>query len=182
MSVRNTSSPQIDTKALRERIRKTAIVLILLGSLVPPFLLNIGVALKGRFSHLGDGFSTFRALLLCQRWTLFGYVVPFNFSMHYEVELRDGRVVALRDLVKERAGKWQPILFHNERKAELNLYSNRPLLRQYMEYLIWLNHIDRSQVTRRTIYLRYRNVLPREEAAAAGTYFGTETSHVFDQY
>ena len=111
---------------------------------------------------LKQGFSPFRELLLCQQWTLFGYVVPFNFTIQFEVELRNGRVVVLRDLVKEHAGKWQPLLFHNERKTQLNLYANRPALRHYFEYLIWLNEIDPSQVVRRIIYLRYRDVLSRD--------------------
>jgi len=172
----------MEENALRETIRKTAIVSILIGLLIPPFLLNLGVAVKGRLSYLSQGFSPFRELLLCQQWTLFGYVVPFNFTMQFEVELRDGRVVVLRDLVKERAGKWQPVLFHNERKTQLNLYANRPALRHYFEYLIWLNEIDPSQVVRRTIYLRYRDVLPRNEATATGTYFGPESKHVLDQF
>jgi hypothetical protein len=172
----------MEENALRETIRKTAIVSILIGLLIPPFLLNLGVAVKGRLSYLSQGFSPFRELLLCQQWTLFGYVVPFNFNMQFEVELRDGRVVVLRDLVKERAGKWQPVLFHNERKTQLNLYANRPALRYYFEYLIWLNEIDPSQVVRRTIYLRYRDVLPRNEATATGIYFGPESKYVLDQF
>jgi hypothetical protein len=165
-----------------DAIRKIGIVLILIGMLIPPFLLNLGVAFKGRFSQLSQGFSPFRALLLCQQWTLFGYVVPFNFTMEFEVELSDGRVVVLRDLVKERAGKWQSVLFHNERKTQLNLYANRPALRHYFEYLIWLNDINPAQVVHRTINLRYRDVLPRNKAAAAGTYFGPESKHVLEQF
>ena len=182
MSARNTGLQQLDTKTLQERIRKSVIVLLLLGSLLPPFLLNIGVALKGPFSRFSQGVPFFRALLLSQQWTLFGYVVPFNYTLQYEVEFQDGRVVILRDLIKEHAGKWRPVLFHNERKLELNLYGNRPSLRHYLEYLIWLNEIDPSQVKRRTIYLRYRDVLPREKAAAAGSYFGPEKKHVLDRY
>jgi len=172
----------MENREKRETLRKTVIVLILIGLLIPPFLLNIGVAVKGRLAKLGQGFVPFRALLLCQQWTLFGYIVPFNFSTEFEVQLRDGRVLVLRDLVKERAGKWQPVLFHNERKTQLNLYANRPALRHYFEYLIWLNRIDPSQVVRRTIYLRYRDVLPRDKAAAAGKYFGPDSKHVLDQY
>ena len=172
----------MEENALRETIRKTAIVSILIGLLIPPFLLNLGVAVKGRLSYLSQGFSPFRELLLSQQWTLFGYVVPFNFTIQFEVELRDGRVVVLRDLVKDRAGKWQPVLFHNEQKTQLNLYANRPALRHYFEYLIWLNEIDPSQVVRRTIYLRYRDVFPRNKATAAGTYFGPESKYVLDQF
>lgn len=172
----------MEENALRETIRKTAIVSILIGLLIPPFLLNLGVAVKGRLAYLSQGLSPFRELLLCQQWTLFGYVVPFNFTIQFEVELRDGRVMVLRDLVKERAGKWQPVLFHNERKTQLNLYANRPALRHYFEYLIWLNEIDPSQVVRRTIYLRYRDVLPRDKATVAATYFGPESKYVLDQF
>jgi hypothetical protein len=37
-------------------------------------------------------------------------------------------------------------------------------------------------VVRRTIYLRYRDVLPRDIATAAGTYFGPESKYVLDQF
>lgn len=172
----------IEKSTLREKVRKTAIVVLLLGSLVPTFLLNIGMNVKAPVSKLNRSFLSFRALLLCQHWTLFGYIVPFNFTMHFEVELRDGRIVALRDLKKERAGKWQPLLFHNERKTALNLYANRPALRRYMEYLIRTNGVDFSQVTRRTIFIRYRNVFPRKQASAAAAYYGPETKHVLENY
>lgn len=168
--------------ARQEAIRKTVIVVLLVGSLIPPLLFNLGVASQGRFPNFKQRFGFFRALLLCQQWTLFGYVVPFNFTLNFEVELRDGRIVVLRDLIKDRWGKWQPILFHNERKAQLNLYGNRAAQRHYLEYLIWLNRIDRSEVTRRTVYLRFRDVLPRDKAAAAGKYFGPEKSYVLDRY
>ena len=75
----------MEENALRETIRKTAIVSILIGLLIPSFLLNLGVAVKGRLSYLRQGFSPFRELLLCQQWTLFGYVIPFNFTMQFEV-------------------------------------------------------------------------------------------------
>lgn len=172
----------IEKSVLQERVRKTAIVLLLLGLLLPPLVVNIGVNVKTPLSKLNRAFLTSRALLLCQQWSLFGYIVPFNFTMHFEAELKDGRVVPLRDLKKERSGKWQPLLFHNERKAELNLYANRPALRRYMEYLIRTNRVDPSQVARRTIFIRYRNVFPREQAFAAGVYYGPEMKHVLENY
>ena len=48
----------MEENALRETIRKTAIVSILIGLLIPPFLLNLGVAVKGRLSVLTPGVLT----------------------------------------------------------------------------------------------------------------------------
>jgi hypothetical protein len=115
-------------------------------------------------------------------WGLFSYISQFNFTYRYQVELGDGQFVDLYDLKKEAAGKWQSILFHNEPKADLNFYGNTKALRNYMEYLIRTNGLDPASITQRTIYLHYRNVLSREQAAAAGTHYGPETDRVFDRY
>jgi hypothetical protein len=51
-----------------------------------------------------------------------------------------------------------------------------------MEYLIRTNGIDPAQVARRTIFLHYRAVLSREQAAVAGTHYGPDTTSVLDVY
>lgn len=171
----------------RENARKVAIVTIVIGSLLPPLSMNIGAyarqaGLSGPILKLNRPFPSFYALLLCQMWGLFSYISPFNFTYRYEVELTNGEVEDLHDFKKDAAGKWQSILFHNEPKAYLNLYANPSALRNYMEYLIRTNGIDRAWVTRRTIYLHYQTVLGREQAAAAGTHYGPETDRVLDSY
>ena len=172
---------------LRELARKIAIVLIVIGSLLPPLCMNIGAyaaqaGLSGPIVRLNRQFSSFYALLLCQMWGLFSYISPFNFIYRYQVELRDGRTEDLHDFKKEAAGKWQSILFHNEPKADLNFYSSPGALRYYMEYLIRTNGLDPASVVHRTIYLHYQSVLTREQAAAAGTHYGPETDRVLDSY
>jgi hypothetical protein len=171
----------------RENGRKIAIVLILIGSLLPPLCMNIGAyaqqaGLSGPIVKLNRQFPSFYALLLCQMWGLFSYISPFNFTIHYQVELSDGQLVDLHDFKKEAAGKWQSILFHNEPKADLNFYANPTAMRHYLEYLIRTNDLNPADVVRRTIYLHYRSVLSREQAAAAGTHYGPETDRVLDSY
>jgi hypothetical protein len=160
---------------------------MVIGSLLPPLCMNIGAyarqaGLSGPILKLDRSFPSFYALLLCQRWGLFSYISPFNFVYRYEVELTDGEVIDLYDLKKEAAGKWRSIFFHNEPKADLNFYTNPPALRNYMDYLIRTNGLDPTVVARRTIYLHYRRVLPREEAEAAGTHYGPETDRVLDRF
>jgi len=171
----------------RETARKVTIVVILIGSLVPPLCMNIGAyasqaGLSGPIVRLNRQFPDFYALLLCQMWGLFSYISPFNFTINYRVELNGGQVVDLHDFKKEAAGKWQSLLFHNEPKADLNFYSNPRAMRDYMEYLIRTNGLDPAWVVRRTIYLRYRSALNREEAAKAGTHYGPETERILDSY
>ncbi len=171
----------------REGARKIAIVLIVIGSLLPPLCMNIGAyaqqaGLSGPILKLNRPFPSFYALLLCQMWGLFSYISPFNFIIQYQVELSDGQIVNLRDFKKEAAGEWESILFHNEPKVDLNFYSNPRAMRDYMEYLIRTNGLDPTGVRRRTISLRYWNVLSREEAAAAGTHYGPEADRVLDSY
>ena len=176
-----------EKNTLRKRVRKTAIVLVLLGSLLPPLAANIGMyaeeaGLSSPLLKLNRPFPSFHALLLCQLWGLFAYISPFNYTMHYEVELSDGQIVVLRDLKKESAGKWQSVLFHNESKADNNFYADRRALREYMEYLIRTNGLNPFEVVRRTIFIRYRNVLSRDQAAVAGTHYGPEMDSVLENY
>lgn len=171
----------------RENARRIVIVLVLIGSLMPPLCMNIGAyaqqaGLSGPILSLNRQFPSFYALLLCQMWGLFSYISPFNFTFRYQVELTDGRIEDLHDFKKEAAGKWQSILFHNEPKADLNFYANSHALRVYMEYLIRTNGFDPAWVTRRTIYVHYQNVLGRQQSAAAGTHYGPETDRVLDSY
>jgi hypothetical protein len=176
-----------ETSSWRKNARKVAIVLILIGSLLPALTMNIGMyahqaGLSGPIIELDRPHPAFHALLLCQVWGLFAYISPFNYTLNYEVELTNGETLALHDLKKDRAGKWQSILFHNEAKSDNNFYSDRNAMRQYMEYLIRTNDLDPSWIVRRTIYLRYRNVFPRDQAAAAGIYYGPETTSVIESY
>ena len=171
----------------RENARKITIVLILIGSLLPPLCMNIGAYAQqagwsGPILKLNRQFPSFYALLLCQMWGLFSYISPFNFTYRYQVELTDGEIVTLHDFKKEAAGKWQSILFHNEPKADLNFYANPHALRNYMEYLIRTNGFDPAWIVRRTIYLHYQSVLPRAQATAMGTHYGPETDRVNDSY
>jgi hypothetical protein len=149
--------------------------------------MNIGAysaqaGLSGPIVRLNRSFPSFYALLLCQMWGLFSYISPFNFTYRYQVELTDGRIEDLHDFKKEEAGKWQSILFYNEPKADLNFYSNPHALRAYMEYLIRTNGFDPASVARRTIYLHYWNVLPRDQTAATGTHYGPAIDRVLDSY
>lgn len=177
----------VKKSALKERVRKVVIVLVLIGSLLPPLALNIGLNAQnagwsGPILQLNRPFPSFGALLLHQVWALFASISPYNYTMQFEVELTDGRIVPLHDLQKEAAGKWESILFHNEPKTVLNLYSDTGALRHYMEYLIWSNGLYTEWVARRTISLRYWPVLPRDQATAAGTHYGPETTSVLDTY
>jgi hypothetical protein len=180
-------SPQVEKSSPRERARKSAIVLLLLCLLLPPFLVNIGsnaeqAGWRGPLRKLNWPLPSLQALLLCQQWTLFSRMSPFNFTMHFQVELTDGQVVLLRDLDKERAGKWESVFFHNEPKAELNLYSDPGSQRSYLEYLARTNGLYPEWIARRTIYITYQNIFPREQAAKAGEYYGPETNFVLDTY
>jgi hypothetical protein len=176
-----------DHSTLRERLRKAAIILLLLGLLLPPLLVNIGAnaALakwSGPLPKFKKPVPSLQALLLCQEWTLFSQMSPINFSMHFMVELTDGQVILLRDLDKERAGKWQSLYFHNEPKAELNLYTDVGGQRLYLEYLIRTNGLDPAWVVSHTTYIHYQNVLPRNQVGLAGTHYGPEANYVLDTY
>src|ERR1700726_1525854 len=173
---------RVEKSTFRRRVRKAAIVLLLLGLSVPPLLFNISANAEqagwsGPLLKFSQPLPSLSALLLCQRWTLFSQMSPFNFTMHFEVELTDGRMVQLRDLDKERAGKWQSILFHNEPKTELNLYSDPGAQRRYLEYLVRTNDLDPTEIARRVIYIRYQNVFPRDQAAGAGAHYAPEANY-----
>jgi hypothetical protein len=178
---------QLERTSLKERVRKTAIVLLLICMLLPVLLLNIGVNAEqagwsGPLPKLNRPLPSLQALLLCQQWTLFSQMSPFNFHLQYQVELTDGQIVPLRDLDIEQAGRWQSLLFHNEPKTELNLYSDPTGQRRYLEYLVRADGIYPDWVARRTIYIHYQNVFPRAQAALAGTHYGPEANFVIDTY
>jgi hypothetical protein len=178
---------RLGNSPFREGVRKAAIILLLLGLLLPVFVVNIGMNAEqarwaGPLPKLNRPVPSLQALLLCQQWTLFAQMSPFNFTMHFEVELLDGQVVPLRDLDKERAGKWQSVLFHNEPKSELNLYSDPGSQRRYLEYLVRTNGLDPLAIARRTISIHYQNIFPRDQAAKNGTYYGPEATFALDTY
>jgi hypothetical protein len=177
----------MEKTGLRERMRKVVILLLLLGLLLPALLFNIGAnAEQARWSgpllKFKEPLPSLTALLLCQRWTLFAEMGSYNFTMHFEVELTDGRMVQLRDLDKERAGKWQSIFFHNEPKTELNLYADPGAQRRYLEYLVRTNGFDPARIARRVIYISYQNIFSREQAARTGTHYGPDTKYALDSY
>jgi hypothetical protein len=183
----NPQNISVEKSGLREKVRKVVILLLLLGLLVPTLLFNIGANAEdagwsGPLRKFSEPLLSLTALLLCQRWTLFSEMCPFNFTMHFEVELKDGRMVQLRDLDKERAGKWQSIFFYNEPKMELNLYSDPSAQRRYLEYLVRTNGLDPAEIARRVIYIRYQNIFPREQAAALGTHYGPDAKYALDSY
>jgi hypothetical protein len=183
----NPQNISAETSGFRERVRKVVILLLLFGLLVPTLLFNIGANAEqagwsGPLLKFSEPLPSLTALLLCQRWTLFSDMTPCNFTMHFEVELRDGRMVQLRDLDKERAGKWQSILFPNEPKAELNLYSDPSARRRYLEYLVRTSGLNPAEIARRVIYIRYQNIFPRDQAAAIGTHYGPEAKYALDSY
>jgi hypothetical protein len=171
----------------REKVRRISIVTLVIALLLPPFLTNVGsnaaeAHWSGLLPKLNQPFPSLQALLLCQQWTLFSRMSPFNFTIHYQVQLKDGTVMELRDVDKERAGKWEPVLFHNEQKMELNLYSDPTSQRLYLEYLARTDGIDPNDIADRTIYIHYQNILPREQAAKEGTHYGPEANFVLDNY
>lgn len=177
----------MEKSRLREKVRKVVILLLLLGLLVPTLLFNIGASAEeagwsGPLRKCSEPLPSLTALLLCQRWTLFSEMSPFNFTMHFEVELRDGHMVQLRDLDKERAGKWQAIFFPNEPKAELNLYSDPGAQRRYLEYLVRTNGLNPAEIARRVIYIRYQDIFPRNQAAVIGTHYGPDAKYALDSY
>ena len=172
---------------LPEKLRKVVILLLVLGLMIPTLLFNIGANAEQAgwprpLIKLSEPSPFLTALLLCQRWTLFAEMATSNFTMHYEVELIDGRMVELRDLDKDRAGRWESTFFPNEPKADLNLYSNPGAQRQYLEYLIRSNGLDPAKIARRVIYIRYQNIFPRDQAAALGTHYGPDAKYALESY
>jgi hypothetical protein len=161
------------------RLRKLLIVAsmtIVLGRVI---VLNVGVSLEKLGVH--DFASpwikpvpSLDALLLRQQWSLFTDISPFNYTTHFEVILDDGSTVALSDSAQQNATGWKSVLFYSEPKIQNNLYASPDGQRRYVEYLIRKNRIDPSQINEGVIFIRYRNLLKRAEAAATGTNYGPE--------
>ena len=129
-----------------------AVFIVVLGRVV---LLNVGVNLQKAgvrdfASELTKPVPSLDALLLRQQWSLFTDISPFN------------------------ATGWKSILFYSEPKIQNNLYGSPDGQRRYLDYLIRKNRIDPSRIDEGVIFIRYRNLLKRGEAAAAGTHYGPE--------
>lgn len=154
----------------------------------PVIALNCGVSLeKAGFHHdlvaqLKSQVPWLEALLLRQQWTLFTDISPFNYTMHFEVTLKDGSTVPLEDPAPQNATGWKGILFHSEAKIRNNLYGFPTGQRRYLEYLIRQNGIDPAQVSQRVIFIRYCVVLKRQEAELAEAHFAPELRHDLDRY
>jgi NAD(P)-dependent dehydrogenase (short-subunit alcohol dehydrogenase family) len=171
----------------RERIRKTLILLALVAMLLPTFVVNIGdnaeqVSWAAPLRQLNRPPPSLQALLLCQQWTLFSEISPFNFKLHYVVELQNGDQILLHDLDKDRAGKLAPLLFYNEPKAELNLYSDPAGQRRYLEYLVRTNEIDPDTIATRFVLVIYQDVYSREQFAKTGSHYGPDSFYVLSTY
>jgi hypothetical protein len=153
-----------------------AVFIVVLGRVV---LLNVGVNLE-KFgvrdfaSELTKPVPSLDALLLRQQWSLFTDVSPFNYTTHFEVILDNGSTVPLSDSAQQKATGWKSVLFYSEPKIQNNLYASPDGQRRYLDYLIRKNRIDPSQIEEGVIFIRYRNLLKRGEAAAAGTHYGPE--------
>ena len=80
----------------------------------------------------------------------------------------------LSDSAQQNATGWKSVLFYSEPKIQNNLYASPDGQRRYLDYLIRKNRIDPSQIDEGVIFIRYRNLLKRAEAAAAGTHYGPE--------
>jgi len=182
-SSRNESSTSLERSLvpsiLVQRLRKLAILTLFFVVLGPVIVLNSGVSLEQAgfpilTARLQKAVPSLDALLLRQHWSLFTYISPFNYTAHFEVVLNDGSTLPLHDPAPQRATGWKGFLFHSELKIQNNLYGSPAEHRRYLEYLIRRNGIDPAEVSQRIIYIRYRNLLPRAEAAKAGTHYGPE--------
>jgi hypothetical protein len=152
-----------------------AIFVIILGRVV---MLNVGVSLdKIGARDLASPFTrpvpSLDALLLRQQWSLFTDISPFNYTTHFEVTMEDGSTVPVRfrsatcDRLEERS-------LYMRTKIQNNLSCSPQTDNVAIWYLIRRNRIDPSQIEGGVIFIRYRNLLKRDEAAAAGTYYGPE--------
>ena len=153
-----------------------AVFIVVLGRVV---LLNVGVNLQKAgvrdfASELTKPVPSLDALLLRQQWSLFTDISPFNYTTHFEVILDNGSTVPLSDSAQQNATGWKSILFYSEPKIQNNLYGSPDGQRRYLDYLIRKNRIDPSRIDEGVIFIRYRNLLKRGEAAAAGTHYGPE--------
>ena len=153
-----------------------AVFIVVLGRVV---LLNVGANLQKAgvrdfASELTKPVPSLDALLLRQQWSLFTDISPFNYTTHFEVILDNGSTVPLSDSAQQNATGWKSILFYSEPKIQNNLYASPDGQRRYLDYLIRKNRIDPSRIDEGVIFIRYRNLLKRGEAAAAGTHYGPE--------
>ena len=171
-------------KALRgsfflARWRKLLIVAVFIVVLGRVVLLNVGFSLE-KFgvrdfaSELTKAVPSLDALLLRQQWSLFTDISPFNYTTHFEVILDNGSTVPLSDFAQQNATGWKSVLFYSEPKIQNNLYGSPDGQRRYLDYLIRKKRIDPSQIDGGVIFIRYRNLLKRGEAEAAGTHYGPE--------
>jgi hypothetical protein len=161
-----------------------AIFAIIFGRVVS---LNIGVSVEklgvqDLASQLTQRVPSLDALLLRQQWSLFTDISPFNYTTHFEVILEDGSAVPLSDSAEQNATGWKSVLFYSEPKIQNNLYASAEGQRRYFDYLLRRNRIDPSQIDEGVIFIRYRNLLKRSEAAAAGTHYGPETRYDLQRF
>jgi hypothetical protein len=153
-----------------------AVIIVVLGRVV---LLNVGVSLEkvgvGEVaSQLTKPVPSLDALLLRQQWSLFTDISPFNYTTHFEVILENGSTVSLHDSAQQNTTGWKGVLFYSEPKIQNNLYASPDGQRRYLDYLIRKNRIDPGQIDEGVMFIRYRNLLKRAEAAAAGAHYGPE--------
>jgi hypothetical protein len=162
----------------KRRLRKLLILAFFALVLGAVIILNCEVNLeKAGYSILAGvkkSLPFLDALLLRQQWTLFTEISPFNYTAHFEVVLRDGSIVPLHDPVPQHATGWKGVFYYSEAKIQNNLYGYPVGHRRYLDYLLRKNGINPAEVSERIIYIRYRNVLSRSEAAAAGSHYGPE--------
>jgi hypothetical protein len=161
-----------------------AIFAVVLGRVV---LLNVGVSLeklgvRDLASQMTQPVPSLDALLLRQQWSLFTDISPFNYTTHFEVILEDGSALPLSDSAEQNATGWKGVLFYSEPKIQNNLYASPDGQRRYFDYLLRRNRIDPSQIDEGVIFIRYRNLLKRSEAAAAGTHYGPETRYDLQRF
>lgn len=161
-----------------------AIFAVVLGRVV---LLNVGVSLeklgvRDLASQMTQPVPSLDALLLRQQWSLFTDISPFNYTTHFEVILEDGSALPLSDSAEQNATGWKGVLFYSELKIQNNLYASPDGQRRYFDYLLRRNRIDPNQIDEGVIFIRYRNLLKRSEAAAAGTHYGPETRYDLQRF
>ena len=164
------------------RLRKLLIVASITVVLGRVIALNVGVSLEklgvGEFaSQLTKPVPSLDALLLRQQWSLFTDISPFNYTTHFEVILDDGSTVALSDSAEQNATGWKGVLFYSEPKIQNNLYASPDGQRRYLDYLIRKNRIDPSRIDEGIMFIRYRNLLKRADAAATGSHYGPEVRY-----
>jgi hypothetical protein len=167
--------------------RKLLIVAIFAVVLGREVLLNVGVSLeklgvRDLASQMTQPVPSLDALLLRQQWSLFTDISPFNYTTHFEVILEDGSALPLSDSAEQNATGWKGVLFYSEPKIQNNLYASPDGQRRYFDYLLRRNRIDPSQIDEGVIFIRYRNLLKRSEAAAAGTHYGPETRYDLQRF